>query len=184
MKNGNNDIFCYDHNCQPLPLSDTMPYTGIQSWIENNNKMIYTLLISNTEETRDITPGTRIKMIQQLEEQNRALRILRTRRIADKLINKLEYSIDMLMENDYENDAKYLPVYMQLLTSIQEATEKIETPNTEQSTLLFDTVKDEAETDLPEESREKIRNTAQELLKLCTARGALPKAETVSEGDE
>ena len=120
MKNGNNDIFCYDHNCQPLPLSDTMPYTGIQSWIENNNKMIY----------------------------------------------------------------KYLPVYMQLLTSIQEATEKIETPNTEQSTLLFDTVKDEAETDLPEESREKIRNTAQELLKLCTARGALPKAETVSEGDE
>ena len=88
--------------------------------------MIYTLLISNTDETRDITPGTRIKMIQQLEEQNRALRILRTRRIADKLINKLEYSIDMLMENDYENDAKYLPVYMQLLTSIQEATEKIE----------------------------------------------------------
>ena len=85
------------------------------------------------------------------------------------------------MENDYENDAKYLPVYMQLLTSIQEATEKIETPNTEQSTLLFDTVKDEAETDLPEESREKIRNTAQELLKLCTARGALPKASAESE---
>ena len=184
MKNGNNDIFCYDSNCQPLPLSDTLPYNGMQAWIENNNKMIYTLLVSNTDETKDITPGTRIKMIQQLEEQNRALRILRTRRIADKIINKLEYSIDMLMENDYENDAKYLPVYMQLLTSIQEATEKIETPNSEQSTILFDTVKDEAETDLPEESREKIRNTAQELLKLCTAKGALPKpAESESEGD-
>lgn len=169
MKNGNNDIFCYDASCQPITLPDTMPYTGLQSWIENNNKMIYNLLVSNTEETRSITPGTRIKMIQQLEEQNRALRVLRSKRIVDKIFNKMEYSVDMLMENDYENDPKYLPIYMQLLNSVQEVIKNIEEPVSEQSTLLFDTVQDEAETDLPEASREKIRNTAQELLKLCTA---------------
>ena len=72
------------------------------------------------------------------------------------------------MINDYDNDAKYIPMYMQLMSSLHEAAEKVDIPVDVQNAIIFDTIQEEATTDLSEASREHIRNAAQELLKLCT----------------
>lgn len=168
MKSSNNDNF-YDGRVQPvlLPTSDES-YYGLQSWVESNNQLIYHLLISDTEELRSIHPATRLKLIQQLKERNKELRLLRYNRITDKLMNKLEYAIDALMQSDVDNDAKYIPLYTQLLTSLQQASKNIDIPNSVQDSIIFDTIQDTVRTNLSDASREKIRFTAQELLKLCT----------------
>lgn len=167
MKNGNTEMFYNPQQPVLLPTSDES-YTGLQSWVESNNQLIYHLLISDTEEIRSIHPNTRLKLIQQLKERNKELRLLRYNRITDKLMNKLEYAIDTLMQSDIDNDAKYIPLYTQLLTSLQQAAKNIDIPIAVQDSIIFDTIQDTVKTSLSDSSREKIRFTAQELLKLCT----------------
>ena len=169
MPKGNNGIFIYNPNEQPLPLPKSdESYKGLQSWVESNNQLIYHLLISDTDEIRQIAPGVRLKLIQQLKERNKELRLLRFNRITDKLVNKLEYAIDALMATDIDHDAQYIPVYTQLLASLQQAASNIDVPIETQDAIIFDTIEEAARTDLKEQSREKIRNAAQELLSLCT----------------
>lgn len=167
--NGNNEVFFYDAQATPITLpADTSSYVGLQTWIENNNKLVYHLLIEDTEETRNMAIGTKLKLIQQLKEKNRELRLLRYQRVLDKITTKLECAVDALMLNDYDNDAKYIPMYMQLMSSLHEAAEKVDIPVDVQNAIIFDTIQEEATTDLSEASREHIRTAAQELLKLCT----------------
>lgn len=161
------DVFNYESG-QPieLPKSDES-YQGLQAWVERNNQLIYHLLISDTEAIRSIQPGTRLKLIQQLKERNKELRLLRFNRITDKLTNKLEYAIDALMQSDIEHDAQYIPMYTQLLMSLQQATKNIDVPTDVQDAIIFDTIEDVQHTELSLKERQDIRDAAKELTKLC-----------------
>lgn len=162
------DVFNYGTS-QPieLPKSDES-YQGLQAWVERNNQLIYHLLISDTESIRAIQPGTRLKLIQQLKERNKELRLLRLNRITDKLTNKLEYAIDTLMSQDLDHDAQYIPMYTQLLMSLQQATKNIDIPVEVQDAIIFDTIEDAHDTELTDKEREHVRVAAKELTKLCT----------------
>lgn len=151
-----------------LPKSDES-YQGLQAWVERNNQLIYHLLISDTESIRSIQPGTRLKLIQQLKERNKELRLLRFNRITDKLTNKLEYAIDALMQSDIDHDAAYIPMYTQLLMSLQQATKNIDIPIDVQDAIIFDTIEDTHDTELDDKEREHVRMAAKELAKLCTS---------------
>ena len=162
------DVFNYGTG-QPieLPKSDES-YQGLQAWVERNNQLIYHLLISDTEAIRAIQPGTRLKLIQQLKERNKELRLLRYNRITDKLTNKLEYAIDALMQSDVDHDAQYILMYTQLLISLQQATKNIDVPTDVQDAIIFDTIEDSQQTDLSSKERQHIRDAAKEFAKLCT----------------
>ena len=163
------DVFNYGTG-QPieLPKSDES-YQGLQAWVERNNQLIYHLLISDTEAIRAIQPGTRLKLIQQLKERNKELRLLRFNRITDKLTNKLEYAIDALMQSDIDHDAQYIPIYTQLLMSLQQATKNIDIPVDVQDAIIFDTIEDVNDTELTAKERQNIRDAAKEFRKLCTS---------------
>lgn len=162
------DVFNYGTS-QPidLPKSDES-YQGLQAWVERNNQLIYHLLISDTESIRAIQPGTRLKLIQQLKERNKELRLLRFNRITDKLTNKLEYAIDALMQSDIDHDAQYIPMYTQLLMSLQQATKNIDVPTDVQDAIIFDTIEDTNETELSAKERQTIRDAAKEWIQICT----------------
>lgn len=162
------DVFNYGTG-QPieLPKSDES-YQGLQAWVERNNQLIYHLLISDTDSIRAIQPGTRLKLIQQLKERNKELRLLRFNRITDKLTNKLEYAIDALMQSDIDHDAQYIPMYTQLLMSLQQATKNIDIPIDVQDAIIFDTIEDAQQTELSSKERQNIRDAAKELAKICT----------------
>lgn len=161
------DVFSYGP-AQPidLPKSDES-YTGLQSWVERNNQLIYHLLICDVDSIRTIQPGTRLKMIQQLKERNKELRLLRLNRVTDKLTNKLEYAIDALMQSDVEHDAQYIPMYTQLLMSLQTAIKNIDIPTDVQDAIIFDVIEDEQRTDLSSKERQNIRSAAKEMLQAC-----------------
>lgn len=163
------DVFTYGTS-QPieLPKSDES-YQGLQAWVERNNQLIYHLLISDTEAIRSIQPGTRLKLIQQLKERNKELRLLRLNRITDKLTNKLEYAIDALMQSDIDHDAQYIPMYTQLLMSLQQATKNIDIPTDVQDAIIFDTIEDTTGTEVGAKERQHIRDAAKEFAKLCTS---------------
>lgn len=163
------DVFNYSSG-QPieLPKSDES-YQGLQAWVERNNQLIYHLLISDTESIRAIQPGTRLKLIQQLKERNKELRLLRFNRITDKLTNKLEYAIDALMQSDIDHDAAYIPMYTQLLITLQQATKNIDIPTDVQDAIIFDTIEDVHDTELTDKERENVRVAAKELAKICTS---------------
>lgn len=163
------DVFNYAEG-KPieLPKSDES-YCGLQAWVERNNQLIYHLLISDTESIRSIQPGTRLKLIQQLKVRNKELRLLRFNRITDKLTNKLEYAIDALMQSDVEHDAQYIPMYTQLLMSLQQASKNIDLPIDVQDAIIFDTIEDAHQTELNDKERENVRLAAKELTKLCTS---------------
>ena len=72
------------------------------------------------------------------------------------------------MATDIDHDAQYIPIYTQLLASLQQAASNIDVPIETQDAIIFDTIEEAERTDLNEQSREKIRNAAQELLSLCT----------------
>lgn len=161
------DVFDYGTD-QPidLPKSDES-YQGLQAWVERNNQLIYHLLISDTESIRAIQPGTRLKLIKQLRERNKELRMLRLNRITDKLTNKLEYAIDALMQSDVDHDAQYIPMYTQLLMSLQQATKNIDIPIDIQDAIIFDTIEDTQQTELSSKERQNIRDAAKEFTRLC-----------------
>lgn len=162
------DVFSYGTD-QPidLPTSDES-YMGLQAWVERNNQLIYHLLISDTESIRSILPGTRLQMIQQLKARNRELRLLRLNRISDQLTNKLEYAINALMKSDVEHDAQYIPMYTQLLMSLQQAAKNIDIPVDIQDAIIFDVIEDTHDTELSAKERQNIRDAAKEFSKLCT----------------
>ena len=163
------DIFSYASG-QPLDLPNTNEsFHGLQAWVERNNQLIYHLLISDTESIRAIQPGTRIKLIQQLKERNKELRLLRLNRITDKLTNKLEYAIDALMQSDVDHDAQYIPMYTQLLMSLQTASKTIDIPTATQDSIIFDVIEEETESTLSPKERQHIRDTAKEFAKRCTS---------------
>ena len=95
--------------------------------------------------------------------------MLRFNRITDKLTNKLEYAIDALMQSDIDHDAAYIPMYTQLLMSLQQATKNIDIPIDVQDAIIFDTIEDTHDTELDDKEREHVRMAAKELAKLCTS---------------
>lgn len=161
------DVFSYG-TATPieLPKSDTS-YTGLQAWIERNNQLIYHLIICDVESIRAIQPGTRAKMIQQLKERSKELRLLRLNRVTDKLTNKLEYAIDALMQSDVDHDAQYIPMYTQLLMSLQTAIKNIDIPTDVQDSIIFDVIEDDTQSELTSKERQNIRTAAKEVLQAC-----------------
>lgn len=141
---------------------------SLSSWIEANNQLIYNLITGETEETRVIDVNTRLRLITQLKLKNKELRLLRVNRITDRLLDKIEVGVENLMRTDYNSDLEYIPMYLQILKSLQESAQATNAEVTFSDTLIFDTIEDVAHTGLSDSSRDKIRTTAQELLALCT----------------
>ena len=153
---------------QPIDLPNSNEsYHGLQSWVERNNQLIYRLLVSDTEAVRAIQPGIRLKLIQQLKERNKELRLLRLNRITDKLTNKLEYAIDALMQSDVEHDAQYIPMYTQLLMSLQTAAKTIDIPSEIQDAIIFETIEEAEATEVSARERQNVRDAAREIAKVC-----------------
>lgn len=141
---------------------------SLAGWIEANNQLIYNLVTGETEETRAIDVNIRLKLITQLKLRNKELRLLRVNRITDRLMDKIEVGVENLMKADYNSDLEYIPMYLQILKSLQESAQATNSEVTLSDTLIFDTIEDVTHTGLSETSRDKIRNTAKELLALCT----------------
>lgn len=141
---------------------------GLASWIEANNQLIYNLVTGETEETRAIDVNVRLKLITQLKLRNKELRLLRVNRITDRLMDKIEVGVENLMKADYNGDLEYIPMYLQILKSLQESAQATNSEVTLSDTLIFDTIEDVTHTGLSDSSRDKIRSTAKELLALCT----------------
>lgn len=149
-------------------LAGNKSLRGIQGWIEANNQLIYNLVTGETVETQAIDVNIRLKLISQLKLRNKELRLLRINRITDKLMDKIEAGVEHLMETDFDNDIQFIPMYLQILRSLQESARSANCEVEFGDALIFDTIEDIAQTGLSETSREKIRNTAKELLMLCT----------------
>lgn len=149
-------------------LSSRAYNTGIQGWIEANNQLIYSLITGETVETQAIDINVRLKLIAQLKLRNKELRLLRINRITDKLMDKIETGVENLMQADYDSDIQYIPMYLQILRSLQESARAANCEVEFSDALIFDTIEDTAQTGLPDTSREKIRVAARELLALCT----------------
>lgn len=141
---------------------------GIQGWIEANNQLIYTLVTSETVEAQAIDVNVRLKLITQLKMRNKELRLLRINRITDKLMDKIEAGVDNLMQSDFDNDIQFIPMYLQILRSLQESARSANCEVEFGDALIFDTIESVTQTGLPEASRDKIRSAAKELLMLCT----------------
>lgn len=141
---------------------------SLAGWIEANNQLIYNLVTGETEETRAIDVNIRLKLITQLKLRNKELRLLRVNRITDRLMDKIEVGVENLMKADYNSDLEYIPMYLQILKSLQESAQATNSEVTLSDTLIFDTIEDVTHTGLSETSRDKIRNAAKELLALCT----------------
>lgn len=141
---------------------------SLSGWIEANNQLIYNLVTGETEEVQVIDTNVRLKLITQLKLRNKELRLLRVNRIVDRLMDKIEVGVDNLMKADYNGDLEYIPMYLQVLKSLQESAQAINTEVDISDTLIFDTIEDVTHTGLSEDSRDKIRTTAKELLALCT----------------
>lgn len=141
---------------------------SLAGWIEANNQLIYNLITGETEETQVIDVNTRLRLVTQLKLKNKELRLLRVNRITDRLMDKIEVGVENLMKVDYNGDLEYIPMYLQILKSLQDSAQATNSEVTFSDTLIFDTIEDVAHTGLSESSRDKIRTTAQELLALCT----------------
>lgn len=141
---------------------------SLASWIEANNQLIYTLVTGETEETKAIDVNVRLKLITQLKLRNKELRLLRVNRITDRLMDKIEVGVENLMKADYKGDLEFIPMYLQILKSLQESAQATNSEVTLSDTLIFDTIEDVTHTGLSDTSRDKIRTAAKELLSLCT----------------
>lgn len=149
----------------PRPASNTR---GIQGWIEANNTLIYTLLTGESTEANAIDINVRMKLITQLKMRNKELRLLRINRVTDKLMDKLEAGVDALLLNAGDEDLQFIPLYLQILRSLQESAKANEVDVELGDALIFDTIQSVTDTGLSEDSRDKIRTAARELLALCT----------------
>lgn len=141
---------------------------SLASWIEANNQLIYNLLTGETEEVQAIDTNVRLKLITQLKLRNKELRLLRVNRITDRLLDKIEVGVENLMKADYNGDLEYIPMYLQILKSLQDSAQATNSEVSFGDTLIFDTIESVAHTGLSDSSRDKIRTTAKELLTLCT----------------
>lgn len=142
--------------------------SGLQGWIEANNKLIYSLITGESVETQSIDINTRLKLITQLKLRNKELRMLRINRITDKLLDKIESGVEHLMETDADGDIQFIPMYLNILRSLQDSARAASCEVEIGDALIFDTIEDVAKTGLSDASRAKIRSTAKELLALCT----------------
>lgn len=150
-------------------LSRDVEYTrGLQGWIEANNQLIYTLITGETTESKAIDINVRLKLISQLKLRNKELRMLRINRVTDKLMDKIEVGVENLMQSDPGGDLQYIPMYLQILRSLQESAKATNCEVELGDALIFDTIESTAQTGLSDESRDKIRVAAKELLALCT----------------
>lgn len=153
----------------PRNIVSSRPYlSGIQGWIETNNQLIYSLITGETAETQAIDVNVRLKLITQLKLRNKELRLLRINRITDNLMDKIETGVSNLMRTDSDSDIQFIPMYLQILRSLQESARAASCEVELGDALIFDTIESVTETGLPEVSREKIRVAAKELLMLCT----------------
>lgn len=141
---------------------------SLQSWIEANNELIYKLVTSETVEVQVIDVSTRLKLITQLKLRNKELRLLRINRITDHLMDKIEAGVQNLMQTDISDDIQFIPMYLQILKSLQESAKAASCEVEFSDALIFDTIEDVAKTGLSETSRDRIRSAAKELLMLCT----------------
>lgn len=141
---------------------------SLQSWIEANNELIYKLVTSETVEIQVIDVSTRLKLITQLKLRNKELRLLRINRITDNLMDKIEAGVQNLMRTDISDDIQFIPMYLQILKSLQDSAKAASCEVEFSDALIFDTIEDVAKTGLSESSRDKIRSAAKELLALCT----------------
>jgi len=148
---------------RPVPQS-----RGIQGWIEANNALIYTLLTGESTEAAVIDVNVRMKLIAQLKMRNKELRLLRINKVTDKLMDKLEVAVDRLMQADMDQDIEFLPLYLQILRSLQDSAKANEISVELGDALIFDTIQSVTDTGLSDDSRDKIRSAAKELLALCT----------------
>lgn len=137
---------------------------GVQSWIEANNDLIYKLITGETAEVQAFDMNMRLKMIAQLKLRNKELRMLRINRITDKLLDKIEVGVEHLMLTDIDGDMQYLPMYLQILSSIQEAAKNTNCEVEIGDALIFDTIESVAQTGIPEKSRAVIREKATAML--------------------
>ena len=152
----------------PRVIQPKAPMKGVQSWIEANNQLIYTLVTSETPEAQAIDVNTRLKLITQLKLRNKELRLLRINRITDKLMDKIEAGVENLMATDISDDIQFIPMYLQILKSLQESAKAASCEVEFGDALIFDTIEEVSQTGLAESSRDKIRTAAKELLALCT----------------
>lgn len=150
------------------PVPKPSSTRGIQGWIEANNTLIYTLLTGESAEANAIDINVRMKLITQLKMRNKELRLLRINRVTDKLMDKLEAGVDSLLLNADDSDLQFIPLYLQILRSLQESAKANEVDVELGDALIFDTIQSVTETGLSEDSRDKIRTAARELLALCT----------------
>lgn len=141
-------------------------FAGVQGWIEVNNELIYKLITSETAETQAIDINVRLKLITQLKLRNKELRLLRINRITDKLMDKIEAGIETLMQTDVSADIQFIPMYLQILKSLQDSARAASCEVELSDALIFDTIESVSKTGLSDKSRDKIRSTAKELL-LC-----------------
>lgn len=141
---------------------------GIQAWIEANNALIYRLITGEHSDTADLDINTRLKLVQQLKMRNKELRMLRINRLTDRLLDKIEVGVNNLMETDLEGDIQYLPMYLQILDSLQASAKATNCEVELGDALIFDTIESVAKTGLPDSSRDRIKNAAKELLALCS----------------
>lgn len=149
-------------------ISKNSAPTGLQGWIEANNQLIYTLVTGETVEAQAIDVNIRLKLITQLKLRNKELRLLRINRITDKLMDKIEAGVENLMNTDCDDDIQFIPMYLQILRSLQDSARAASCEVELGDALIFDTIESVAQTGLPDSSRDKIRTAAKELLALCT----------------
>lgn len=148
-------------------LAPKPTFKGVQGWIEANNQLIYTLVTSETPEAQSIDVNVRLKLITQLKLRNRELRLLRINRITDKLMDKIEAGVENLMQTDISDDIQFIPMYLQILRSLQDSARAASCEVEFGDALIFDTIEDVTQTGLSASSRDKIRTAAKELLALC-----------------
>ena len=153
---------------EPISVLNPTSSKGVQGWIEANNQLIYTLVTSETPEAQAIDVNVRLKLITQLKLRNKELRLLRINRITDKLMDKIEAGVETLMQTDIGDDIQFIPMYLQILRSLQDSARAASCEVEFGDALIFDTIEDVAHTGLSDSSRAKIRMAAKELLTLCT----------------
>lgn len=141
---------------------------GIPGWISANNELIYQLVTGESAEVSVIDINVRLKLIAQLKLRNKELRMLRINRVTDKLLDKIEVAVDNLMTADLEGDIQFIPLYLNILRSLQESARATSCEVELGDALIFDTIESVAKTGISDLSRDKIRAAAGELLALCT----------------
>lgn len=153
---------------EPRVIAPKPVISGLQGWIEANNQLIYNLVTGETEATQAIDINVRLKLITQLKLRNRELRLLRINRITDQLMDKIEAGVENLMNTDISADIQFIPMYLNILRSLQDSAKAASCEVELGDALIFDTIEDVTQTGLSDSSRDKIRTAAKELLRLCT----------------